>query len=64
MEISTDRIISASKAVREFSSLIDNAQDGPFLIMRRNEPAAVLIGVEAYEELERRLDELIKKFGD
>jgi prevent-host-death family protein len=55
MKINTQDMISVTEANRRgVSSLVKTASEGrPVVLVRNNEPAAVMVGVETMERLER-----------
>lgn len=55
----TNTYVSVSDLSRGGTSeAIDRAQDGPVFVLSRNRPVAVLLGVDAYEALLDRLEDL------
>lgn len=64
VHIERDRLVKVSELHQDTSRWVDAAQDGPLFIMRHGTPAAVLIGIEAFEELLDRLQlkaELVRR---
>ena len=54
MRINTDDMISVTDASREVSRLVAEAMDGrTFVVMKANRPAAVIVGLEQMERLQR-----------
>jgi Antitoxin Phd_YefM, type II toxin-antitoxin system len=54
LRVTFDEILSIKEAVRGLPRALDSLASGDaghFVITRRNEPRAVLLGVERYEEL-------------
>ena len=54
LRVSFDEILSIKEAVRGLPRALDQlaaGEAGHFVITRRNEPRAVLLGVERYEQL-------------
>lgn len=51
VRIERDRIVKVSELHNDTSKWVEAAQDGPLFIMRYGNPEAVLIGIDAFEEL-------------
>ena len=54
--LTISQLVSISQLQRNYSSLVEKVKKmaQPILLLRRNEPEAVLISVPAYEELENK----------
>lgn len=55
MKIARDRIVKASELHNDTSKWVEAAKEGPLFIMRHGNPEAILIGIDAFEELLDRL---------
>lgn len=58
---SSDQALSATKLVRSFKEYLDkicNRENDKYVVMRNNEPAAVLLSVEKFESLINELEDL------
>lgn len=55
INIEPDRIVKISKLHTDTAKWVEASQEGPLLILRHGKPAALLIGLEAFEELLDRL---------
>ena len=55
VKIERDRLVKVSELHQDTSKWVEAAQEGPLFIMRYGNPEAVLIGIEAFEELLDRL---------
>lgn len=54
MRINTEDMISVTDASREVSRLVAEAMDGrTFVVLKSNKPAAVIVGLEQMERLQR-----------
>ncbi len=51
MKIERDRLVKVSELHTDTSKWLEASQDGPLFILRHGTPAAVLIGIDAFEEL-------------
>lgn len=51
VKVAHDRIVKVSELHNDTSKWVEAAQDGPLFILRYGDPEAVLIGIEAFEEL-------------
>jgi prevent-host-death family protein len=51
VKVEHDRLVKISDLHTDTSKWIQVSQEGPLFILRHGTPAAVLIGVEAFEEL-------------
>ncbi len=49
------RIASGAEVKSQFSAFLKSSVDGPVVVTRNGRPAAVLVGVEDEEEIERLL---------
>ena len=56
--ITSDRIVSATKAARDFSQTRKRAKDSPLYILDRGKIDAVILGYDKFEEMYLRLREL------
>jgi len=55
VRIERDRMVKVSELHNDTSKWIKAAKEGPLFIMRYADPEAVLIGIDAFEELLDRL---------
>jgi prevent-host-death family protein len=55
VKIEPDRLIKISELHTDTAKWVEASQEGPLLILRHGTPAAVLIGLEALEELLDRM---------
>lgn len=58
VQIGSDKMISISEAVKDFSKLLDKSQEGPYFILRHNKPTAVVMGMKQYEAIQTQLGQL------
>ncbi len=55
LKIERDRLVKVSELHQDTSKWVEAAKEGPLFIMRYGDPEAILIGIEAFEELLDRL---------
>lgn len=55
VKMERDRIVKVSELHTDTSKWVEASQDGPLFILRHGTPMAVLIGIDAFEELLDRL---------
>ncbi|MBI1741865.1 type II toxin-antitoxin system Phd/YefM family antitoxin [Candidatus Acetothermia bacterium] len=58
VQISSDRMISSTEAIRDFAKILDEAQGQPLFIMRRNKLAAIMMSEKEYETRQKQLEKL------
>lgn len=51
IKIERDRLVKVSELHTDTSKWLEASQDGPLFILRHGTPTAVLIGIDAFEEL-------------
>jgi len=55
VKIDPDRLVKISELHTDTAKWVEASQEGPLLILRHGKPAALLVGLEAFEELLDRL---------
>ncbi len=55
VKIEPDRLVKISELHTDTAKWVEASQEGPLLILRHGKPAALLVGLEAFEELLDRL---------
>ncbi len=55
LKIEPERLIKISELHTDTAKWVAASQEGPLLVLRHGKPAALLIGLEAFEELLDRL---------
>jgi len=58
LKIEPERLVKISELHTDTTKWVEASKEGPLLILRHGKPAALLIGLEAFEEL---LDRLLLK---
>jgi len=53
--------VTISDLQRRAAEVINELDDGPIIVSQRGRPAAVLLGAEAFDEIERALEEAERK---
>jgi len=55
LKIEPERLVKISELHTDTAKWVEASQEGPLLVLRHGKPAALLIGLEAFEELLDRL---------